>query len=360
MYWNEILEIIQHKLVIELGFILAGTLVLAVLSRRILKLLARPPAPEWLISLLTSVAKASPLLVIIYGMMYAVEAAFNFFPHVMAPKHIVQGRYIFLASSFCWLILRWKKVFIEGLNKRIQASPEPLLDPTALFALNKLISILIVLITGMLVLDLIGVPVSTLLAFGGVGGLAISWAAKDVIANFFGGLMIYINRPFSAGDWIKSTNKNFEGVVEEIGWYRTQIRSFERRPTYIPNAMITDATIENPGRMYNRRIKTDIGLRYQDIHKVDAVVNDIRTMLRGHPEIDQKQIMLVHMLEYSAYSLTINIYTFTKTTNWEKYRDVQQDVFLKIADIVRRNGADFAFPTQTLIMNSQEKSPDQP
>ena len=199
-----------------------------------------------------------------------------------------------------------------------------------------------------MILDSFGVPINTLLAFGGIGGFAISWASKDVIANFFGGLMIFLHRPFVNGDWISSPNKNFDGIVEKIGWYRTQIRTFERRPAYIPNSQITDAIIQNPSRMYNRRIKEDIGLRYNDITVVKNVIEDIRSMLKFHEGIAQDQTLMVHLFRYGAYSIDINIYCFTKTKNWKEFRDIQQEVLLLIAEIVKNNGADFAFPTKTV------------
>ncbi|MCB9229158.1 MAG: mechanosensitive ion channel family protein [Deltaproteobacteria bacterium] len=351
MEWNKLLDLIRQQLVIDLSLILTVTFFMAIISRKLFRWLSGHQLPPWLISLLRAVGKASPLLILIYGGLYAIETILRHVSRLMAPESIANARHIFLAGSLCWLILRWKSAFIAGLNRRLQAAHEPLLDNAAILALNKLSSIVVITVTGLLILDLTGVPVSTLLAFGGVGGLAISWAAKDVVANFFGGLMIYVNRPFGTGDWIKSPNKNFEGVVEEIGWYRTQIRTFERRPTYIPNAMITDAIIENPGRMYNRRIMADIGLRYQDLDKIKAVITDIRQMLRQHPDIDQEQALFVHFAEYGAYSVNINIYTFTKTTNWEKSREIRQDILLRIADIVRNHQADFAFPTQNLLLN---------
>ena len=359
MSWNNFLNLIRHQLVIDLCLITIATSFFAVISRKLLKFASRPPAPPWLISLLDSVDKAAPFLIFLYGAIYAIEATFKFIPHILDPRLFALARYIFLAWSLCWLVLSWKNIFIEGLSRRLRASPEPLLDTAALYALSKLVSILIVSVAALIILDLTGVPVSTLLAFGGVGGLAISWAAKDVIANFFGGLMIYVNRPFSTGDWIKSPNKHFEGVVEDIGWYRTRIRTFERRPIYIPNSMITDASIENPGRMYNRRLKADIGLRYQDIEKAEKIILEIRQMLKSHPEVDRDQLLLVHLVEYTASSVNINIYAFTRTTKWEKYRDIQQDVLLKVANIIKKNGAGFAFPSRSLYMHPATTSPVQ-
>lgn len=214
-------------------------------------------------------------------------------------------------------------------------------------AVSRVASIAIYVNALLMVLHIVGLPLQALLAFGGVGGMAVGWAAKDIIANFFGGFMIFVNRPFAIGEWIKGS-KGFEGTVEEIGWYMTKIRTFERRPMYIPNSIISGSMIENPGRMYNRRIKEDIGLRYDDLPKVPLVIRTIEDMLREHPGIDQSQTLMVHFIGFAEHSVTINMYTFTKTTNWQEYRTVQQDVFMRVANIIADCGTEIAYPTRTI------------
>ena len=220
-------------------------------------------------------------------------------------------------------------------------------NKVVLAAVSKVASIAIYINALLMVLHVVGLPLQALLAFGGVGGMAIGWAAKDIIANFFGGFMIFVNRPFAIGEWIKGS-KGFEGTVEEIGWYMTKIRTFERRPMYIPNSLVSDSMIENPGRMYNRRIKEDIGLRYDDLPKIPQVILTIEEMLKSHPGIDQEQTLMVHFVGFAEHSLIINIYTFTKTTNWKEYRTVQQDVFMKVANIIADCGTEIAYPTRTI------------
>lgn len=355
-FLNEILALVGNELVIDLSTTVLMTIFLAFTSRSLLGILDKTSAPRWVKSFMDSLKKPIPFIILGYGFFHSLETITLTYPLIVGPKKFEQAKYIFLLGTLTFLALKWKQSFSQRLIERLSNTKDPFVDPSAVFPLSKMLSIVILCISFGLILDIIGVPISTLLAFGGIGGLAISWAAKDVVANFFGGLMIYINRPFAIGDWIKSPNKNFEGVVEEIGWYRTQIRSFERRPTYIPNAMITDAVIENPGRMYNRRINATIGLKYDDIDKISPIVEEIKKMLSEHKDIDQDQTQLVNFTGYGAYSLDINIYVFTKTTNWAKFRDAQQDVFLKVAQIVRRNHADFAFPTHTLEFSNDDAS----
>lgn len=160
------------------------------------------------------------------------------------------------------------------------------------------------------------------------------------------------DRPFSIGDWIRSPDRNIEGTVTEIGWRITKIKTFDNRPLYVPNSLFSSISVENPGRMTNRRITTTIGLRYEDAAKVGVIVEAVREMLKNHPAIDQRQTLLVYFNQFADSSLNIMVYCFTKTTVWAEWLAAQQDVYLKIIDIVQSHGADFAFPSQTLYMDN--------
>ncbi|MBV4397018.1 mechanosensitive ion channel family protein [Advenella alkanexedens] len=198
-----------------------------------------------------------------------------------------------------------------------------------------------------------GMSMSGLMAFGGIGGLAIGLAGKDILSNFFSGIMLYFDRPFNIGDWVCSPDRSIEGTVAEIGWRLTKIITFDNRPLYVPNSVFSTIIVENPGRMTNRRIETEIGLRYEDANKVAVIVNDIRTMLQQHDGIDNSQTLLVNFNQFDSSSLNIMVYCFTKTVKWAEWLDIQEDVYLKIVDIVHGHGCDFAFPSRTIYIKKE-------
>ncbi|MEX2305841.1 MAG: hypothetical protein WD595_06590, partial [Waddliaceae bacterium] len=99
--------------------------------------------------------------------------------------------------------------------------------------------------------------------------------------------------------------------------------------------------------------KESFNLRYEDSNKIGTIVNEIKEMLKQHREIDLNQFLFVNFLSFTQSGLEIEIYAFTKTTNWGKWRDIQQDVFLKIIQIVEKNGAQFAYPTQRYVTDSK-------
>jgi MscS family membrane protein len=254
-----------------------------------------------------------------------------------------------IIASLAWFLV----LTIQQAEKSYQAS-EKEVDPTTLDALSKLARISVAITAVLMILQTLGFSISGVLAFGGVGGIAIGFAAKDLLSNFFGGLFIYMDRPFAVGDWVRSPDREIEGVVEKIGWRVTVIRTFDKRPLYIPNGVFSQVAVENPSRMQNRRIKETIGIRYDDASKMGTITKQVEEMLRGHPEIDTNNTLMVNFNSFAPSSLDFFIYTFTKTKNWEKYHTIKQDILLKILKIIIENGAEPAFPTSTIHLANQD------
>lgn len=269
-------------------------------------------------------------------------------------KYIAPTREILLVITLFWFAMR----FIRNVELAVYSHPQEgvrgIRDKTTVRAIAQLSRIVIIVVAALIGMQAVGISITTLLALGGVGGIAISFAAKDTLSNFLGGMMIFWDRPFSVGDWIRSPDRQIEGTVEQIGWRLTVIRTFDKRPLYVPNGIFSTVSVENPSRMLNRRIKTTIGLRYQDAPKMGMILKDIENMLRNHPEIDARQTLMVNLYEFGASSLNFFIYTFTKTTNWVRFQAVQQDVFLKAVEIITEHGAACAFPTTTLDFPEEE------
>ncbi len=246
----------------------------------------------------------------------------------------------------CWFVVR----FISG-GEKIVVSPEKMKEPmdeTTVSAIGKLLRASVVITGVLVVLQTMGYSISGVLAFGGIGGIAVGFAAKDLLANFFGGLMVYLDRPFKVGDWVRSPDKEIEGVVEKIGWRLTTIRTFDKRPLYVPNSIFTSISVQNPSRMSHRRIYETIGLRYDDAPRVENIIRRVKDMLIADDNLDTEQTLIVNFDAFAESSLNFFIYTFTKTTNWIEYHEVKQQVLFKILRIIEEEGAEVAFPTSTL------------
>ena len=255
---------------------------------------------------------------------------------------------IFTLVMIFWFAMRFLRYLEDALTSRVRQGVGKVSDETSIHALAQLMRIIIIIFILLMFLQTIGVKMSALLAFSGVGMAIVGFTAKDTLSNFFGGMMIYWDRPFSVGDWIRSPDRQIEGTVEYIGWRLTRIRTFDKRPLYVPNSILSNIAIENPSRMTSRHLKITIGVRYSDATKIPDLVKAIEGMLRKDPAIDTAQILFVNLFEFSPFSLNMLVYAFTKTTELVKFQATQQGVILKIMNIISQHGVECAFPTQTL------------
>ncbi len=246
------------------------------------------------------------------------------------------------------LCITW---FLLGLTRGAEAEltrdPDEVDIHTA-EAIGKLVRLAIIITAVLVILQTLGFSIGGVLAMGGIGGIAIGFAAKDLLANFFGGLIDYLDRPFTVGDWIRSPDREIEGTVEKIGWRVTAIRDFQSRPLYVPNSVFTTIIVENPSRMNNRRIYETIGVRYSDLTSMEKIVSEVNAMLRAHEEIDADKTLMVNFNEFADSSVDFFLYCFTKTTQWIKFHQVKQDVLMRISRIIEENHAEIAFPTTTV------------
>ncbi|MEZ8861070.1 mechanosensitive ion channel family protein [Vibrio sp. 10N.247.311.51] len=256
-------------------------------------------------------------------------------------------KHILIICTFVWFTLRMIT------NTEAYVLEQKTRDETTVQAIAKVARLFFMVMGGLTIMQAFGLSLSGLLTFGGVGGLIVGLAAKDLLSNFFGGMMIYFDRPFKVGDWIRSPDRQIEGTVERIGWRMTIIRTFDKRPLYVPNSVFSNIVVENPSRMLNRRINETFGLRYQDANKLALIVDDVKAMLETHPDIDAKQTLIVNFDKFGPSTLNFFIYTFTKTVNWVRYHEVKQDVLLQVLAIIHQHNADIAFPTQTLKIDPQ-------
>lgn len=338
----------EHLWMVEIFLIVFAALLLGYVINKVINVLekhAARSATVWDDALIEACRKPLVWLVWILGVNLAAgiaaRASGSNWGEFIAQANRVAV--IFLVMLFLLnFIKRAEQNFIDEKYR------QPPADETTAKAVGKLLRISVIISAVLITMQVFNYSISGLLAFGGVGGIAVGFAAKDLLANFFGGMMIYFDRPFKVGDWVRSPDQEIEGTVEDIGWRVTRIRTFDMRPLYIPNSIFAHISIENPSRMTNRRIYETIGIRYDDIGKMADIVSDVKKMLCEHDEIDTKQTMIVNFTSFGASSVNFFVYTFTKTRNWVRFHEVKQDVLLKVSEIIVGHDAEIAFPTSTI------------
>lgn len=338
-----------HSFVVYVFLVIFGTLLANYILSRIYRRLSdkfHEKHRVWEIACINSIYRPLSYLVWLYGFLIAADILITHYHDSFISPAIPFIRSVGAVIFFVWFCVNFIREAEEALLKPRPGKPPQ--DPTTTKAIGHLLRVAVIVTAGLILMQTFKIPVSGVVAAGGVGGIGVALAAKDLLANFFGGFMIFLDRPFKIGDWIRSPDKDIEGTVENIGWRLTRIRTFEKRPLYVPNSVFSTISLENPSRMTNRRIKTTVGLRYDDAAKLKDILEKVTKMLQTHPEIDTTKTLFVHMVEFGPSSLNFLIYTFTKTTNWVAFQAIQQDVFLKIIDIIHAEGAQCAFPTTTL------------
>jgi len=350
-YWTSFITWLQSggDWVFQVFVVVFSALLLNFILRRVLgklqKKLEKTRNP-WDDSIIDALQKPLSALIWVLGIAFAAEIIHKQTDAVIFSA-IKPIRDVGVIIVITWFLIRFAKRVEENIVKYAQEGEKDI-DITTVDAIAKLVRISIMITASLVVLQTMGYSISGVLAFGGIGGIAIGFAAKDLLANFFGGFMIYMDRPFAVGDWIRSPDRDIEGTVEAIGWRLTRIRTFDKRPLYIPNSTFTSIAVENPSRMTHRRIYETIGIRYDDVEKMPVIIDAVKAMLIEHKEIDRSQTMIVNFNKFAPSSLDFFVYTFTHTTNWIKYHEVKQDVLLKIINIIESEGAECAFPTSTM------------
>lgn len=343
--------------IIQVFVIVFAMLIINFMQKRALRRVtarAQKTSNQWDDALLSALQRPLSLLIWVIGLTIAADiirshADADLFDLVPAVRNV--GVIVCIVWFAVRFVTAGEKNVIMGAKQE-----EDGVDETTVLAIGKLIRLAIMITGALVMLQTLGFSISGVLAFGGIGGIAIGFAAKDLLANFFGGLMIYLDRPFSVGDWIRSPDKSIEGTVEHIGWRLSRIRTFDKRPLYVPNSIFANIAVENPSRMTNRRIYETIGIRYDDANKMEAIVSAVKDMLKNHDEIDTSKTLIVNFNSFAPSSLDFFVYTFTRTTEWVRYHEIKQDVLLKILAIIEGQGAEMAFPTSTLHVDSMPTS----
>ncbi len=252
------------------------------------------------------------------------------------------------------VILAWGILRLISNIEKVMLEREAKVDKDSIRLFTRLIKIAFVFVFVLGFAQYFGYSVSSILTLGGVGGIVIGFAAKDMLANVFGGLMIQMDKPFSTGDWIRTTDKSIEGVVEKIGWRMTRIRTFNKNPVYVPNGIFATIPIETPSRMTNRQIHAIIGIRYDDIAQMQSIIEKVEKLLADHEHIDHEEPCRVYFDLFNASSLDFVIWAFSTVTEGAEFKKIKGKLLLDVADIIANHGAEIAYPTQTLHIQKPE------
>lgn len=244
-------------------------------------------------------------------------------------------------------------ILIDSIASRMAAvalATESRLDDQMVPVLRKLAKVLVGALGAAFFLQMLGYPVSGIIAGLGIGGLAVALAAQDSLSGFFSSIVLFMDRPFVVGDFIQIGGTS--GTVEEIGLRSTRIRTMGKTLVSIPNKEVVDSTIDNLSRRPMRRTEITVGVTYgATAPMMEALLGDLRELLAGNPMVDGETVM-VFFTEFGAYSLNIEMKFFIRTTDFVEWMRLRQEINLSVMEAVHERGMNFAFPTQTIHMGS--------
>lgn len=265
-------------------------------------------------------------------------------------RYVFQGLTVALAIALVWLLFRIVDV-MAGALARVSARTASKLDDQLIPLFRKTTKLIVALVAGVMIIQNLGYSVTSLIASLGVGGLALALAAKDTVANMFGSVVVFTDRPFQVGDWVQFSD--IEGTVEEVGFRTTQVRRFDQSIVSVPNAMFSSTPIVNHSRRPLRRISMTVGVSYEtSAEQMRELLGRLRELIANHEAIDQGY-NFVHFNGFGDSSLNLNIYCFTRTTVWTEFLEAQEDIMLSIMDIVNELGLEIAFPTRTVYLRDE-------
>ena len=204
------------------------------------------------------------------------------------------------------------------------------------------------------ILEIWGIQVGPLLAGLGLFGVAVALGAQDLFKNLIAGMLILVEKRFAHGDWVK-VDGVVEGIVESIGFRSTFVRQFDKAPVYVPNARMSDNAVTNYSRMTHRRIYWKIGVEYStSIDQLKQIREQIEAYVMNNDEFAHPPEVstFVRIDSFNDSSIDLMLYCFTRTTVWGEWLRIKEALAYEIMDIVEGAGSGFAFPSQSLYVET--------
>jgi MscS family membrane protein len=264
---------------------------------------------------------------------------------------------IIFSISAIWLLYRLADV-LSAYLKLVAEKTTSTLDDQLVPLLTKSLKVFVVIFGVLITFQNLGFNVMSILAGLGLGGLAFALAAKDTAANLFGSIMIFLDRPFRVGDWI-ITGKD-EGMVEEIGFRSTRLRTFYNSIISIPNSVLANQTIDNMGMRQHRRLRAYFSITYDTSpEKIEAFLEGIKNIVRANP-VTVKDNFHVVLDSFGSSDLRVMLYCFLDVPNWAQEMIARQNIYLEVLRLASHLDVRFAFPTSTLHVESLPNQPGVP
>ncbi|MGC6482745.1 MAG: mechanosensitive ion channel domain-containing protein [Synechococcus sp.] len=257
-----------------------------------------------------------------------------------------------LTGGAAWTVRRWRRCFRQRRALFTDQLPASLASREKLFLadiIDKVLGTSVFVLWVLVVLGIAGVPITVLATAGGLGAAAVAFGAQSVVSNSLTGVSLYLNRPFVVGDFIEIPSQSLQGHVEKVGWFYTQLRTLDRQPVFIPNAIFAAQSVMNITQVDHRRLTIDFSVTYNDRERVEPICRDLTDALHGVVDVNPDQELWVLFTGYGDSSLDCQLVCHSQSGQRIDALHLQHNLLLLIGEVVKAHGASMPFPTRTLI-----------
>ena len=364
-FWDIIVDVWQHgflgfdfgRVFTAIGIFLVFLFIRRLFSRLVLNRIAdltartQTEADDRIIRVLKNPIRLVP---IVFGLFLAFEYLELEGDLSIFANNLIRTLVVF---TLFWTLYRASNEFSFMLEKLDRVFPPALVD-----WLGKTLKVIVVIIGGATILEIWGVNVGALIAGLGLFGVAVALGAQDLFKNLIAGILVIAENRFGVGDWVR-VDGVVEGTVESIGFRSTKIRQFDKAPVFVPNTKLSDNAVTNFSAMTHRRIYWMIGVEYRTtVEQLHQIRDGIDALITDNPDFAQPPEVssFVRIDRFAASSIDIMLYCFTNTTNWGEWLEIKERLACDIKQVVEGAGSAFAFPSQSVYLESLPDGTDAP
>jgi len=344
--WISLFILVLIGLVLDL----VVRLVLSVASRRVIARRGGKAAPETLRRTVRPFGLCAAALLWLWTIRYLglPDAAWNV---------LMAAARLFAMLAVVWAAYRLTDLLGEFFASKA-ARTETKFDDLLIPLVRKTIKIFIAIFGLIYIAESLNISIVPLLTGLGIGGVGFAFAAKDTLEHFFGSVTVIADRPFQVGDWV--VIGDVEGTVEEVGFRSTRVRTFYNSLVTVPNGNLVRAVVDNYGKRRYRRWSTHINVTYNTPpEKLEAFCEGLRELVRLHP-YTRKDYYQIWLHQFGPHSLDVLLYVFWETPDWQTELRERHRLMMDIIRLADGLGVEFAFPTQTLHLHTEEHDGEQP
>ena len=364
-FWDILVDVWQHgylgvdfgRILTAVGIFLVFLFIRRVFSRMVLNRIAnitartKTEADDRIVRALKNPVRLIP---IVFGLFLSFEYLQLDGDLSKIANNVIRTLVVF---TLFWTLYRASNEFSYMIQKLDRVFPPALVD-----WVGKTLKVIVVIIGAATILEIWGVNVGALIAGLGLFGVAVALGAQDLFKNLIAGILVIAENRFGVGDWVRVEGV-VEGTVENIGFRSTKIRRFDKAPVYVPNTKLSDSAVTNYSAMTHRRIYWMIGVEYRTtVPQLKQIRDGIDALITGSPDFAQPPEVssFVRIDQFGASSIDIMLYCFTRTTDWGEWLKIKERLAYDIKDVVEGAGSGFAFPSQSVYVESLPGGSDAP